>query len=783
MKDYTFLGSLLGDLKSHPNKKLSVHLENVAEISCLLADKYHVDINRELLNDIGWTHDLGKVDLRFQKYLDGEGNGVNHSQRSAWFTYSLNEDIWATEAVCRHHTHLFGTNELYSKWYPDDGNVTWENISKDMKQLIPNWPYLLDKKQFEKFETDIFSINEEIQEDDWFKLRTLYSLFITADRMDALGISKEDILSADSEIQLNPNFEKKKKHSLNEAVDNWRSEVQNICYEQASKITGPGVYTLTLPTGAGKTIAGFEIATLLSKRFETTGIIYALPFISIVEQTSNIAKSIFGEDAIQEDHSLIFSENKFGQSENNNDEIEVEQNQTEEIKSETERPNYSQNQQWSRMFELFRYWQKPIIITTLVHFWQVLFSSKANKTMNFHRLSNAIVIIDEPQGIAPEFWQELGEMFAYISEKYQTFFILMTATQPFFPSLSENNELAPPNTTFPKNRHNYKYLSDKYDLDNLITLLSDENIPFEKSGAIVLNTKASALNAYHQLTNVVSDDEIYFLSGWLTPKSKKRVLNKLKSAEQNRERRYLVTTQVVEAGVDLDFSWIFRDFAPLDSLIQVAGRCNRHGVEESGTVLIAELQAKNKRGYCSYVYSSTLLDSTRKFLNDKFPVGVFNELNIHNSISDYYQEIILNRKITPKPLLTSLKKGDWENLPPLIEDKGVQVVLYVEEDECFMPILNSLLDGEWNLENRQEQKKLLGQLQQYAISIPLHTLKECLGVMSRFEFCGSNDPLYPIFGAETDWVLTKDAIGVEGEFYNRKLGFIPPKKETDDFIF
>lgn len=768
----------------------------MADISCLLAEKYQIDINQELLREIGLTHDLGKADPKFQRYLAGLGPGVNHSQRSAWFTYSLNEDIWATEAVCRHHTHLFGVGELDSKWFPDDSNVSWETISKDMKKLIPNWPFSLSltKKQFDNFECEIFSIEDDIKkkehEDDWFKLRTLYSLFITADRMDALDVSKEDIMSENFEIQWNSNFNRNGKDVSKNPINIWRTEIQKLCYNQAQKITGPGIYTLTLPTGAGKTIAGLEIAHLLSKRFGASGIIYALPFISIVEQTSDISKKGFGEQSVQEDHSLMSVEE------------ESEESEFDWLNSGGFEPSSADmtvlsagsipyKNQWAKMANMFRYWQKPVIITTLAHLWQVLFSSKSNRTMNFHRLSKAVVIIDEPQGISPDFWVEIGDMFNYLCNHFQTFFILMTATQPFLPAVSVKNELAPPNTFFPKNRHTYHYFSEKYDLEELMSLLEEKNIPFEESGAIVLNTKDSAQKVYHQFVSYlnsvfdfVPEDEIYFLSGWLTPKSKRNVLNKLKKAEENGKRRYLVTTQVIEAGVDLDFSWIFRDFAPLDSLIQVAGRCNRHALREGGHVIIAELHAKNNRGYCNYVYNNVLLDSTRKFLKEKFPAGSFNECDINTSVSEYYRELIENRKITPKELLTALRRGDWDNLPSLFEDdKYIQATLYIEEDEGFMPILNKLQETEWNLENRAEQKKLFSKLQQYSISVPLYKLKECLDSLPRLEFSGSREPLYPIFGNEMNWVLTHEAIDVPRGFYDRKLGFTPPVKSTEDFIF
>ena len=196
------------------------------------------------------------------------------------------------------------------------------------------------------------------------------------------------------------------------------------CIQKAKDVRGPGVYTLTLPTGAGKTLTGLAIAHEWAIGFGCKSIIYGLPFISIVEQTASVAKEVFGNVNVQEDHSLAYGK---GHDED-----------TADYSKETVA--------WKKMSTLFRFWREPVVLTTLVHLWDALFNPKANRTMNFHRLSNAVVILDEPQTISPRFWKGFGQVLSYLSQKWNTFFLLMTATQP---QIASHRELAPPNTFFP----------------------------------------------------------------------------------------------------------------------------------------------------------------------------------------------------------------------------------------------------------------------------------------------------------------------------------------------
>jgi CRISPR-associated endonuclease/helicase Cas3 len=179
----TLLGSLLGEKRSHPKKLLFTHLQNVTKLAVKLVANQGIDIDEHLLSAIMLTHDIGKVHPKFQKHLDGVGSGVNHAKPSAWFTFSITEDIWAAEIICRHHTGLRNLADLIADWVND------YSFEKCIKSLLPDWPFVVSSEKFEKLQDKLFDLQYEITIDQWHKVKILYSLLISADRMDAIGIN------------------------------------------------------------------------------------------------------------------------------------------------------------------------------------------------------------------------------------------------------------------------------------------------------------------------------------------------------------------------------------------------------------------------------------------------------------------------------------------------------------------------------------------------------------------------------------------------------------------
>jgi len=734
------LGSLVGSKKSHPKKLLIDHLRNVTEFAKKLAANQGLQVDNNLLSAITLTHDIGKAHPKFQKMLDGKGSGVKHAKPSAWFTLSITDSIWAAEIVCRHHTNLRNLDDMIADWAND------YSFNEVMNKLLPNWPYMLNEDMFyDMQEYFYFHIKDELSIEKWLAVRLLYSLLISADRMEAIGI--ESI--SDEKI---PGFIKPVLPGHSTEIDTWREQIKNICLQRAKDISEPGVYTLTLPTGAGKTLTGLAIADEWAKRFKCKTIIYGLPFISIVEQTASVAKSVFGNQYVQEDHSLVYGK-------------------------ENEEGKYSQETSaWEKMSTLFRYWREPVILTTLVHFWDALFSPNANQTMNFHRLSNAVVILDEPQTISPRYWQGFGKVLSYISRKWNTFFLLMTATQPHI--VNNNEEIAPPNTFFPYNRHHYQALMDKKIKIGEISDVLLANLPVHNnSGLVVMNRKIAALQVYRALEKLNLQAPILLLSGWLTPLRRRIILRYLKWLEKKGRRRYLVATQVIEAGVDLDFDWVFRDLGPMDSIIQVGGRCNRHSRKGIlGKVLIAEITNENGYPLWSNVYDKILIEKTKEVLESE---PSFNEDSVRNVVSEYYKKIL--EGLTSIPIYESLSQGYWGEYTKLIDEKNYDsITVFVEEDSKLLPMLKRLEESEWTLENKDEQKKLIRKVMQYAIEIPANLISACRTYCANIPTKDDEPVFRPVFG-ENSWLLRKEAIKKNG-LYEPILGFIPPEEDLNNVI-
>ena len=721
-------GSLSGDLKSHPGKRLIDHLLGTAELSRQIVEFHGL---KDIAFDVeaaALTHDPGKAALEFQKYLTGKGKGVNHSLPSSFFTFSLQQEsaepfdaFFSVEAVRRHHSKIEDWSTSSPFWA--NYRASQKKIGEDMRALLPQWPCPLDERCWKNF---IYAIDDRYPEDFpfpdyWLKLRSVLSVLVAGDRLDAINVKAMG-------LQPLPDFTPYSFPSVagvserRRVTDAWRSEVAESCLRSVAEIHSPGLFTLTLPTGAGKTNIGLRTAHTLAKKLRYSTIVYALPFISIVEQNAKFAKDVFGVESVQEDHSLMLSGLDDG------DEAENESSEYDIPGKEADR-----TMAWRRSMRLFRYWGSPVIVTTMVQLWNTIFNPKAGATIDFHRLRSAVVLMDEPQGINCHLWPELGKVLSFIHERWGTVFILMTATQP---RIFEGTELAP-RVCFPFSRHRYRFVEGKHLLSDLPGLLR-EHIPAfsESSGMLVFNTRGSARAAYELLKPLFGDAPVFMLSRWMTPRHRRETLDRIKDLERKGETHYLIATQVVEAGVDLDFNWVFRDLAPLDSLIQVAGRCNRSGEREDGFVLITALQNGNGRSFAGPIYDDVLMDHTRLLLEES---PEFDEGDVPDIVTRYYEKI--SNSIEPKALWKNIKEGKWGEYIPLFKEMDFDVPVYVDHDGNLDDLLNKLMTLDRTLDNRERLKALNSRLQQYAIGVKKDLLKGWLDRVGNFVGGSSQNPL------------------------------------------
>lgn len=637
----------------------------------------------------------------------------------------ITKDILPAEIVRRHHSYLQNFEDMMSFWRELDYEETLQTLNEFLDNI--EIKYLNEQEWKRSIWVNWHSkylLDSEIKaEEVWLRMKILYSIFITADRLDSLNIDK---IAFEKISYKKSNFDTYLAKLPKNELSQWKNNIREITLENADKITKPGIYTISLPTGAGKTIIGLQTSMKLAQKFSLNSVIYVLPFISIVDQNAEVAKNIY--DKVQEDHHLMNA--------------------------------YRENEDLTNLERFvisFRYFKDPLIVTTLAKLWELIYSSNSNDSMSFHRLKDAVVILDEPQSIPPEYWQGFGETLTFLSEKLGTYFILMTATQP---KIAKGVELAP-KTSFPKNRHIYHISDEKKYLSDIKPLVENKS---NKSSLIILNTKKEALNVYIELRNTLRNN-LFFLSAWVIPSERIKRINKLKELESKNEPRNLISTQVVEAGVDLDFDYVIKDLSPFDSIIQAAGRCNRNMRNKIGEIYVMEIIDENNihgRSYCSYVYDSISLGITKEIL---FKNKKFSERDVQKLLDEYYNRLS-NQKFQKGPWY-EIKEGNWGGYFPLIKDNLYEDIVFVDLDGTVSDILYEIEDLPHDLENLDTKKRLWKYIEKYSINVSKQEMEKWDNYYNQVFL--SEDQKIENKGNGI-WLIKPSAIG---EVYSKELGFIP----------
>jgi len=724
--------SFLDGKKSHPEKLLKDHLEGVWHKAEEIAMYHGYDELIESLKNICVTHDLAKAHERFQKHLVQKGIKYAHAEPSSIITFMMSKDVFQAELVRRHHSYLEDFEQIAVFWRELDYTDAIKQVSEFAGK---EGSFYIDEKQWHSS----LRILRQIEADEtnfdslWLRLRLLYSILITADRLDSIGV---DDINFENIQYDEEKFERYIETLPKDELTSWRTEIRTETIENVDKIEGPGVYTISLPTGAGKTLIGLQSAMKLASKFSLKTIVYVLPFISIVDQNTDVAKNVC--DKVQEDHHLVSMERE-----------------TEDLTT------------LERFVISFRYFKDPLIVTTLAKFWEVLYSPAANDSMSLHRLKDAVVILDEPQSIPAKYWQGFGETLKFLSEKLGTHFILMTATQPM---IAKGEELAP-KVSFPRNRHEYNVSNEKITLDDMKVII-DENASYHnRSSLVIVNTRKEALESFVLLKKILGEN-LLFLSAWVIPEERMKRIKKLKELEKLGMRRNLVSTQVIEAGVDLDFDYVFRDIAPFDSIIQAAGRCNRRMMNEVGRIDIAEIVREDKSGrsYASDVYDDISLDVTKEILMQR---KRFFETDVQEMLSKYYDQ--LGKKKYQEGPWYNICEGQWSKFNSLIEDVSYEETVLVDIDGTVSEQLYKLESMENTLENLDAKRNVWKRIQKYAITVPK-------GEMQAWED-GINDVILDNekkleFKGNGIWLISKSGIG---EIYSTEVGFVPFSMKEEIF--
>jgi len=538
------------DNKKHP---LSTHLKETAELAESFAC---TDTYKSVFYIAGLLHDLGKYQPEFQHYLEtgGKRGKVPHASWGAGYARKkkLHE---ASVAINGHHKGMPDR----SGWIVDTEPFKREDVD-GFQEVVDTF---LVETGFE--ESTITAIDSKLfngtLEREVF-IRYLFSALTDGDWLSTEKHFKKDdfdtrvvsMLPVDRMIEkLDAEFSQKPKDG---EINRMRNETR---YQALLKAHMPcGFYSLVLPTGMGKTLTSMAWALRHAKENTLKRIIVVLPFINIIDQTAQILKEIFGEEWVLEHHSG-FNEN--------------EKNVQEKDES------YSIIEQRKKL--ACENWDYPVIVTTTVQFFESLFSNKPSRCRKIHNIAESVVIFDEVQTLPKEVILPTLKMLKNVSIIMKTSFLFCTATQPAFgkrEGFDGIDVITPlvdnPDKLFKRTRRvEYRLLNDLAPLDPESLL---ESVAQEAGSTLaIFNTKKAVLEFYNSARNNASWEKIYHLSTAMCPSHRKDVIENIRADLKGGSKILVVSTQLIEAGVDFDFPIVFRALAPLEAIIQAAGRCNR----------------------------------------------------------------------------------------------------------------------------------------------------------------------------------------------------------------
>lgn len=579
---------------------LKNHSENVSRLMVSFLD--NIDI-QNLAIVIGELHDCGKAKKEFQDYLKDPSKyikgSINHSSAGTIYIYNklLNDNnafIKLTSqfiymAIMSHHSGLpdclspHGEDGLIKRLQKKEENDVAESISNFLAECVDE----------HCIETNISEAVNEIQR---FinKNNTLYARKID-EKIFAAGMLEKYIFSClldadryDTACFYNgsiPQFESENKQcwekllkrledymstfKIDSEINQLRSEISNSCKSFAQN--PQGIYQLYVPTGGGKTLSSLRFALTHAVTHENIKrIIYVMPYLTILTQNSKTIKEILeveGENFILEHFSNLVED------ENVKDEEDV-----------------------SRKDALIERWDSEIIITSMVHFLESLFSGKKQSTRRMHQLSNAIIIIDEIQTLPDRVVYMFNQAMNFLKNFCNSTVILCSATQPTLHNVKYPIQLNEPIhmvKDYQLKFFQFKRVditdmtkSSPYRVDEIADLVY-EKIAGMDNMLIILNTKKGVVNTYRELlrrNDTLPESEKYTIICLSTNMCGQHRHEKLDWIIKNLKTKRIicVSTSLVEAGIDISFKTVVRALCGLDSIAQAAGRCNRHGELEKG---------------------------------------------------------------------------------------------------------------------------------------------------------------------------------------------------------
>ena len=648
------------------------HLEKVSEMAGVFGEQIGSRKTAELC---GKLHDFGKYSKSFKGVLERKYTHIDHALCGAAFLYCLLGNRKASfcyraaiEAINGHHDGIIGYDDLEiylinSLQLGDpvecNNQKTAALAGQKQYQEATN-AFLKDFPQFPSEDRAIEKVQkmEEIDEsiDTMLYTRMLFSCLVDAD----YTVSSEKELRMPLEFEadqcLKVLYEYKEELKKNAKGSSTVNALRDLLFERCGEAARlkEGLFTLTAPTGTGKTLALLHFALQHAVIYKKKRIILVLPFLALTEQSYEVYSNIIPE--ILQDH--------------------------------------SQSELDDRQREFAERWESPFIITTSVKFFQALFAQKPTDCRKLHNIANSIILFDEAQSLPANLLAATLNAVNALCTRYHCTMVFSTATQPEFKAIQGVSwkpiEIVP---EYPMMYKKLKRTQVEWRMKKQIPLEKiAREMEEEENVCVIVNLRRHAVKLFEFLKNDRCDrKEIFFLTTDLCPKHRSEVIRKIKERQKAGLPCKVISTQCIEAGVDLDFHVLYRALAPLEAIIQAAGRCNRSGKYGVGKVVVFEPEVEGSLYPPDKWYQNAAIVVKEILSRENI------DINDPKCISNYY-EILFREYAKDKEALTkAIEDRDYKETAreyKLIDNQGKKVIVpFREKMQLYKDVRKELLSG------------------------------------------------------------------------------------------
>ena len=648
------------------------HLAKVSEMAGVFGEQIGSRKTAELC---GKLHDFGKYSESFKGVLERKCFHINHALCGAAFLYCLigkRKSSFcyqaAMEVINGHHDGLTGYDDLeiflINSLQSDDpvecNNRKTAALAGQKQYREATNAFLNDFPQFTSEGLAIENVQklEEIDEsiDAMLYTRMLFSCLVDADYTISSEKELQEPLEFKAKQCLKALYEYREELKKNVKGSSTVNSLRDLLFERCGEAARlkEGLFTLTAPTGTGKTLALLNFALQHADEFKKKRIILVLPFLALTEQSYDVYSKIIPE--ILQDH--------------------------------------SQSELDDRQREFAERWESPFIITTSVQFFQALFAQKPTDCRKLHNVANSIILFDEAQSLPANLLAATLNAVNALCTRYHCTMVFSTATQPEFKFIQGISwkpiEIVP---EYPMMYKKLKRTQVEWRMKKRIPLEEiAREMEEEENVCVIVNLRRHAVKLFESLKkNHCDREEIFFLTTDLCPKHRSEVIRKIKERQKAELPCKVISTQCIEAGVDLDFRVLYRALAPLEAIIQAAGRCNRSGKFGTGKVVVFEPEVEGSLYPPDKWYQNAAVVVKEILSRENI------DINDPECISNYY-EILFREYAKDKEALTkAIEDRDYKETAreyKLIDNQGKKVMVpFGEKMQLYKDVRKELLSG------------------------------------------------------------------------------------------